>query len=87
MPVPVKIPSPLRPFAGGQAVIQVEATSVEGLLAALAGNAGQELVVLARPREHGLELARRFRDQLGAARNFHARLLDQRLDLARGLRG
>ena len=38
MPVPVKIPSPLRPFAGGQSVLQIEATSVADLLAALASS-------------------------------------------------
>jgi molybdopterin synthase sulfur carrier subunit len=38
MPVPVKIPSPLRPFAGGQSVLQVEAASIADLLAALAAS-------------------------------------------------
>jgi molybdopterin synthase sulfur carrier subunit len=38
MPVPVKIPSPLRPFAGGESVLQVEATSVAGLLTSLASS-------------------------------------------------
>ena len=35
MPVPVRIPSPLRPFAGGKSVVEVEATSVAELLGAL----------------------------------------------------
>jgi len=59
MSVPVKIPSPLRPFAGGQSVIQVEAANIAGLLAALA--------------DSHKELATRLTDESGKLRG-HVRI-------------
>ncbi len=59
MPVPVKIPSPLRPFAGGQSVLQIEAASIADLLAALAGS--------------HKELATRLTDETGKLRG-HVRI-------------
>ena len=38
MPIPIRIPSPLRPFAGGQSVVEVEGATVGDALSALARN-------------------------------------------------
>jgi molybdopterin synthase sulfur carrier subunit len=43
MSVPVRIPSPLRPFAGGQSVVEVEGATVGDVLKAL-GEKHKELV-------------------------------------------
>ena len=47
MPVSVRIPSPLRPFAGGQSVVEVEGATVGDALAAL-GAKHQELIARLR---------------------------------------
>ena len=47
MPVSVRIPSPLRPFAGGQSVVEVEGATVGDVLAAL-GEKHKELIARLR---------------------------------------
>lgn len=59
MPVPVRIPSPLRPFAGGQSVVEVEGATVADVLSALAAR---------HP-----ELVSRLRDESGRLRS-HVRI-------------
>ncbi len=59
MPIPVRIPSPLRPFADGQSVVELEAASVGELLDALGAR-------------HA-ELATRLRDESGRLRG-HVRV-------------
>lgn len=59
MTIPVRIPSPLRPFAGGQSVVEVEGATVAEALSALA-------------RQHQ-ELAARLRDEQGRLRS-HVRI-------------
>ena len=59
MPIPIRIPSPLRPFAGGQNVVEVEGATV-----------GDALAVLAQ-KHAGLNA--RLRDQTGRLRQ-HVRI-------------
>lgn len=47
MPVSVRIPSPLRPFAAGQSVVEVEGATVGDALAAL-GEKHKELIARLR---------------------------------------
>ena len=50
MPVPVRIPSPLRPFAGGESVVEVEGATVAEALRAL-GDKHKELAARLRDDE------------------------------------
>ena len=59
MPVPVRIPSPLRPFAAGQSVVEVDGATVGEALRALG--------------EKHKELAARLRDDDGKLRS-HVRI-------------
>lgn len=59
MPIPIRIPSPLRPFAEGQSVVELEAATVGELLDALSAR-------------HA-ELGARLRDESGRLRG-HVRV-------------
>jgi molybdopterin converting factor small subunit len=50
MPVPVRIPSPLRPFAAGQSVVEVEGATVADALRCL-GEKHKELMARLRDED------------------------------------